>query len=114
MEPAKKDCFDEEDKGMNIERKKEGSRLTVLLEGELDALSAPALNDLVKNELSDVTELVFDLEKLEYTSSAGLRVFLMAQKIMDEQGSMSVKHANEEVMEIFDETGFTDILELRD
>ena len=98
------------------ERLAEGVRPgdVILLEGELDALSAPALNDLVKNELSDVTELVFDLEKLEYTSSAGLRVFLMAQKIMDEQGSMSVKHANEEVMEIFDETGFTDILELRD
>ena len=99
---------------MNIERKKEGSKLTVLLEGELDALSAPALNDLVKNELSDVTELVFDLEKLEYTSSAGLRVFLSAQKTMNKQGNMVVKHVPDSIMDILEVTGFMEILTIEE
>lgn len=99
---------------MNIDTKQEGSRLTIALEGELDALSSPELASVVEDSLSGITELIFDLEKLNYTSSAGLRVFLIAQQIMDEQGSMTVKHANESVMSIFEETGFTDILEIED
>ena len=99
---------------MKIDLKRDKDRLTIAIEGELDALSSPDLMDVVENELSGVTELIFDLEELEYTSSAGLRVFLLAQQIMDEQGSMTVKHASEAVMDIFEETGFTDILELED
>ena len=97
---------------MNIDKKQEGSRLTIALEGELDALTAPELTEVVESSLAGITELIFDLEKMDYTSSAGLRVFLASQQIMDEQGTMTVKHVNEAVMNIFEETGFTDILDI--
>ena len=99
---------------MNINQNREGNKLTITIEGELNAITAPDLMGVVENELSGVTELIFDLEELNYTSSAGLRVLLEAQQIMDEQGSMTVRHANDAVMDIFEETGFTDILEIED
>lgn len=99
---------------MIITRNRDGVKFTVALEGELDVLTSRDLLDLVQNELEDVKELIFDLKKLNYTSSAGLRVFLTAQQIMEEQGHMTVKHANEAVMDIFEATGFVDILELED
>ena len=95
---------------MNIQQTKNGSALTVALEGRLDTMTAPELEAALKTALEGVEELTFDLEKLDYISSAGLRVLLSAQKTMNRQGSMKVVHANEIIMEIFDVTGFADIL----
>ena len=99
---------------MTIEQEKEGSKLTISIEGRLDATNAPELGKVIENELDGISELIFDLKDLEYTSSAGLRQFLAAQQIMDDQGSMLIKNANDAVMDIFDETGFTDILDIEE
>ncbi|MCR5666547.1 MAG: STAS domain-containing protein [Eubacterium sp.] len=95
---------------MTITKTQEGNKLTITLDGRLDTTTSPELETEVRENLGDVKELVFDLEKLEYISSAGLRVLLLAQKTMNKQGEMKVKKANESVMEIFDLTGFSDIL----
>ncbi|MCR5832167.1 MAG: STAS domain-containing protein [Lachnospiraceae bacterium] len=95
---------------LNIEKKVEGSKIEIALEGRLDTTTAPELEEVVKAELSGKDSLVFDLAGLEYISSAGLRVLLSAQKIMNNQGSMVVKNTSEEVNEIFEVTGFSDIL----
>ncbi len=97
---------------MNITKTKEDAALTVALEGRLDTSTAPMLESLVNGELDGVTSLCFDLAALEYISSAGLRVLLSAQKIMNKQGKMTVKNANEAILEIFEITGFSDILTL--
>ena len=95
---------------MNIIKKLENATLTIALEGRMDITTAPDLEQVVKNSLDGVTELVIDLEKLTYISSAGLRVLLLAQKKMNKQGSMKVIHVNEAVMEVFVAMGFADIL----
>lgn len=95
---------------LNIAKKLENDQLTVCLEGRLDTLTSPDLDTSLKESLDGVTNLVFDLEKLEYISSAGLRVLLSAQKTMNTQGSMKLTKVPEEVMEILDVTGFVDIL----
>ena len=97
---------------MTINTKQEGSKMTIALEGRLDTLTAPELEEVVKDQLHGVSELVFDLKEIAYVSSAGLRVLLAAQKIMNRQGSMVIRNANEDVMEIFDVTGFVDILNI--
>ncbi|MBQ9361535.1 MAG: STAS domain-containing protein [Lachnospiraceae bacterium] len=95
---------------MNITKSKEGSTLTVSLEGRLDTTTSPQLEAELKTALDDVKELVFDIKSLEYISSAGLRVLLSAQKVMNKQGGMVIRGASEEIMEIFEVTGFVDIL----
>ena len=95
---------------MNIQKSLEQDTLTIALEGRLDTGSAPELEDALESSLDGVNKLVFDLEKLEYISSAGLRVLLGAQKIMNWQGAMKVIRANDMVLEIFEVTGFSDIL----
>lgn len=95
---------------LNITMKPEGSKLTVALEGRLDTATAPQLEEQLKAQIGSVTELVLDFEALEYISSAGLRVLLSAQKIMNRQGSMKIMHVNEVIREVFDVTGFSDIL----
>lgn len=95
---------------MTIHQMKNEKALTIAPEGRLDTITAPELEAVLKNALDGVEELTFDLEKLEYISSSGLRVLLSAQKTMNRQGSMKVVHANEIIMEIFEITGFTDIL----
>ncbi len=95
---------------MTIQKTRNGNTLTIAPEGRLDTMTAPELEGLLKESLEGVTELVFDLEKLDYISSAGLRVLLSAQKTMNNQGSMKILHANEMILEIFEVTGFTDIL----
>jgi anti-sigma B factor antagonist len=97
-------------KMLNIVSDLNGSNLTISLEGRLDTNTSPQLEEKLKASIDNVTELVFDIEKLQYISSAGLRVLLSAQKIMNKQGSMLVKNSSEEVREIFDVTGFSDIL----
>ena len=97
---------------LNITKDAKDSSLTVMLEGRLDTTTAPELENEIKENVSGVTELIMDFSKLEYISSAGLRVLLSAQKTMNKQGSMVVKNASEEVKEIFDVTGFSDILNI--
>ena len=95
---------------MTIHQEKNGTTLIVAPEGRLDTMTAPSLEEALKEALNGVTELTFDFEKLDYISSAGLRVLLAAQKTMNRQGSMNVKNVNEIIMEIFEVTGFSDIL----
>ena len=95
---------------MNIVKTNEGTKLTIALEGRLDTTTAPQLEAEVKGSLAGVTELVMDFSQLEYLSSAGLRVLLAAQKAMNKQGSMVIRHVNGTILEIFEVTGFIDIL----
>ena len=95
---------------MTINRIKNGSELTLAVDGRLETTTAPELETVVKTEIDDVISLIFDFSKLEYISSAGLRVLLSAQKIMNKQGTMKVIGANDIVKEIFEVTGFSDIL----
>ncbi len=97
---------------LNIEKKTNGSELTVALSGRLDTTTAPELEKQIKESVGGVENLVMDLQALEYISSAGLRVLLSAQKIMNRQGSMAVTHVSETIMEIFEVTGFSDILNI--
>ncbi len=97
---------------MTISKTKENEKLTVSIEGRLDTTTAPQLEAELKSALDDTKELIFDIKNLEYISSAGLRVLLSAQKVMNKQGNMVVKGANESVMEIFEVTGFVDILNI--
>ena len=95
---------------MTIHQEKNGTALTVALEGRLDTMTEPNLEETLKDALIGVETLTFDFEKLDYISSAGLRVLLAAQKTMIRQGSMKVTHVNEIIAEIFEVTGFSDIL----
>ena len=95
---------------MTINKTANGNELTIALEGRLDTTTAPQLDDELKTALEGIAKLEFNFEKLEYISSAGLRVLLSAQKVMNKQGSMVIKNVNEEIQEIFEVTGFVDIL----
>ena len=95
---------------MEIRGKKEDQTLSLALVGRLDTTTAPELEARLKREIDDVTRLDLDFKELEYLSSAGLRVLLAAQKIMNKQGTMVIHNVNETIMEVFDVTGFTDIL----
>ena len=95
---------------MTINQAKNGSKLTVALEGRLDTTTAPQLEEVVRTALDGITDLEFDLAELAYVSSAGLRVLLAAQKVMNKQGSMVIHNANSDLMDIFEVTGFSDIL----
>ncbi len=98
---------------LNIQKKKNGTDFAIALEGRLDTTTAPQLEKELKADVADVTELSFDFEKLEYISSAGLRVLLSAQKIMNKQGHMAIRNVNDDIMEIFEVTGFSDILDIK-
>ena len=95
---------------LKIKKDRKDSALTMVLEGRLDTTTAPQLEEELTASLDGVTDLVFEISDLEYISSAGLRVLLSAQKIMNRQGGMVVRNATDEVMEIFEVTGFSDIL----
>lgn len=95
---------------LNITKDSQENNLTITLEGRLDTMTAPSLESELKESLEGVEELVFDMEQLQYISSAGLRVLLSAQKVMNKQGSMVVRNVSDDVKEIFDVTGFSDIL----
>lgn len=97
---------------LNIEKKSEGKNLTIELTGRLDTTTAPDLEKEVKGNIEGVESLVFDFNALEYISSAGLRVLLSAQKIMNKQGEMVVKNVSDDLKEIFEITGFSDILNI--
>lgn len=97
---------------LNITKNANGNALKIILEGRLDTTTAPQLEAQLQDALGSVTDLKFDLEKLEYISSAGLRVLLASQKIMNKQGTMTIKNVCAEIMDIFDVTGFVDILNI--
>ena len=97
---------------MTITEKRNEDTLILELEGRLDTTTAPELEEVVKTKLDGVAHLTLDMEKLEYVSSAGLRVILTAQKIMNKQGDMKLVHVNELVMEVFEVTGFVDVLNI--
>lgn len=98
---------------MTITKQQEGSELTVLLEGRLDTTTAPQLEAVIKESLEGITQLTIDMEELVYLSSAGLRVLLGAQKVMNRQGKMTVCRVNDTIMEVFEVTGFIDILTIK-
>ena len=95
----------------NIKAEHTGTTLSIALEGVLDTQAAPKLEELINEKIADATEVKFDLVNLEYLTSAGLRVLLTAQQEMeDKDGLMTLSNVNDEIMEIFDMTGFTDVL----
>ena len=102
--------YKREDTIMTISKERKASTLSLALEGRLDTVTAPELEKELKGSLDGVSELTLDFAGLEYISSAGLRVLLAAQKIMNKQGSMKVTNVNETIAEIFEVTGFSDIL----
>ena len=97
---------------MEINKNLEGSKLEIAVDGRLDTTTSPMLEKEIKDSLDGITELIFDFDRLEYISSAGLRVILTAQKIMNKQGKMKIKNVCEEIMEVFEITGFSDILSI--
>ncbi|MEG0909951.1 MAG: STAS domain-containing protein [Ruthenibacterium sp.] len=97
---------------MDIQKTQNGDTLTLKLEGRLDTTTAPQLEAELKQSIAGAKTLQLDFAKLEYLSSAGLRVLLSAQKVMNKQGKMIVQHVNGEVMEVFEVTGFSDILNI--
>ena len=98
---------------LNINKDADGTKLAIALQGRLDTTTAPQLDEEVKQLQDKVTELTFDMSELQYISSAGLRVLLSAQKLMNKQGSMTITNVSPEIMEIFDVTGFCDILTIK-
>ena len=97
---------------MDIIKNSEGSKLTVALVGRLDTTTSPQLEAELRQSVDGLTELVLDLKDLDYISSAGLRVLLSAQKVMNKQGQMIIRNVKPEIMDIFDVTGFVDILNI--
>ena len=95
---------------MTINKELKGNELAVALGGRLDTITAPELEAELKSSLDGVQKLTLDFSKLEYISSAGLRVLLSTQKRMKTQGEMTVSNVNDTIMEIFEVTGFNDIL----
>ncbi len=95
---------------MTITKKAEGSKLTIAIEGRLDTMTARSLESEFRESLPGVTDLTLDLAELAYISSAGLRVILIAIKLMKKQGTLLVKNVNEVVMSVFDDTGFSDLM----
>ena len=95
---------------MKITKNMNGTELNVALEGRLDTTTAPELEQALKDSMDGANTLTLDFGKLDYISSAGLRVLLSAHKAMSKKGGMKVVNANEMVMEVFDVTGFADIL----
>ncbi len=97
---------------MTIEIKRNAEETVMEIVGKLDTITAPDLEKAINEDIGDTKDLVLDIKNLEYISSAGLRVLLAAQKKMHKHGSMKVRNVCENVMEIFEVTGFTDILEI--
>ena len=95
---------------LNIQKTKEEDSIIYQLEGRLDTVTAPELEESLQEAFEEETNLVLDFEKLDYISSAGLRVLLSAQKILNTTGTMKVIHVNDTIMEIFEVTGFNEIL----
>ena len=98
---------------MTITKNQDGSKLTIQLDGRLDTGTAPQLDKDLKESLEGITELIMDFEKLSYVSSAGLRGILSTQKKMNKQGKMIIQNVNQTIMDVFEVTGFVDILTIQ-
>lgn len=98
---------------MTVTKTTKGTELNIAIEGRVDTTTAPQLETEIKESIDGVAKLVFDFTKVKYISSAGLRVLLSAQKIMNKQGEMIVTNCGEDINEIFEVTGFTDILTIK-
>lgn len=98
---------------MRIEAKADGDTLTYALYGRLDTTTAPEFEAMLKKSLDNVAHLILDFAELEYLSSSGLRVLLSAQKVMSRQGDMVVENVNDAIMEVFEITGFSELLTIR-
>ncbi|MBQ9384340.1 MAG: STAS domain-containing protein [Ruminiclostridium sp.] len=97
---------------MNIIKTQNGENLTVKVEGRLDTVTAPQLDSELKASIEGIKTLTLDFSALEYISSAGLRVLLSMQKLMNKQGEMIVKGSSAAILEIFEVTGFIDLLNI--
>lgn len=97
---------------MEIIKNLDGETLTVKLVGRLDTTTAPSLEGEISGDLEKAKDLIFDFESLDYVSSAGLRVLLACQKTMNTKGSMTIKHVKDEIYDVFEMTGFLDILKV--
>ncbi|SCW41232.1 anti-sigma B factor antagonist [Ruminococcaceae bacterium YRB3002] len=97
---------------LNINKTVDNGTATIALEGRLDTVTSPDLEATIKDTVEGLNELILDFDKLEYISSAGLRVLLAAHKTMSKAGGMKVVNVNSAIMEIFEVTGFSDILEI--
>lgn len=97
---------------MEIVKTRKDVTMTIAIEGRLDSQTAPQLEAEIVGKLDGVAHLVFDLSKLEFISSSGLRTFLLTQRIMDTQGTMTIRNLPSEFREYFDETGFSRIMRI--
>lgn len=97
---------------LDINKTETENKLIIKLAGRLDTNTAPELNKTIQKDLKDINELIYDLSELIYISSAGLRVILLTQKIMSKQGSMKIINTQDMVMEVFNATGFSDIINI--
>lgn len=98
---------------MKISKDKNGSKMKLCIEGRLDTSTSPKLEEMIKTELDGITDLILDFSDLDYISSAGLRVVLTAQKLMTKRGKLEIRHVSDLVMEVFEVTGFADILTIK-
>ena len=97
---------------MKIEKVLNNQELTIKPVGEINSVTAPELEEVIRNDLNNVSSLIFDFSELEYLSSAGLRVLLVAQRLMSKKGQMCLRHVNINVMEILTITGFNNVLDI--
>ena len=97
---------------MNVTKKQNDSELLMEIEGGIDTTTAPELNDILNASLEGIDSLILDFSKVDYLSSAGLRVLLVTYKSMSQKGSMVIRNVNENVMDIFTMTGFNNILQI--
>ncbi len=98
---------------MEIIDNKNGNELKIKLVGKLDTNTSPQLEEFIQNNIEDIEKLIYDFEELLYISSSGLRVLLSSQKIMNTQGEMEINNVNDFVMEVFEATGFIDIMNIK-
>lgn len=98
---------------MNIAKERNGNSMILTLEGRLDTTTAPQLEEVISKDLDGIESVTMDFKQLDYLSSAGLRVILAAQKKMNKQGEMVIRHVNETIMEVFEVTGFSGILNIK-
>lgn len=110
---TRKQINNQEEFTMTVTKTKKGTELVIAIEGRVDTTTSPQLETEIKDSIDGIAKLVFDFTKVEYISSAGLRVLLSAQKTMNKQGEMCVTNCSEDIMEIFEVTGFTDILTIK-
>ena len=97
---------------MNLTKKTNDTELPIAIEGRVDTVTSPELEKMIQASVEGMETLVIDMANVEYISSAGLRVLLSAHKLMAKKGGMKVKNAGEDIMEIFEVTGFSDILDI--